>query len=145
PIQHEGSGSRAAAGERASQASMPGRSEDYRRADAVRQLLPRPRRHERSEDSEWLKPLVKSPRLKLVSGLPNATETHPAPGNKPPPSVLWTERFKPKKNDPVYTLMDQVWLSPALAAKLQAAFIGRRTKMAGDGSDHDPSWVVLDL
>ena len=41
--------------------------------------------------------------------------------------------------------MDQVWLSPALAPKLKSAFIDRRTKLAGDGSDHDPSWVVLDL
>jgi hypothetical protein len=45
----------------------------------------------------------------------------------------------------VYTLMDQLWLSPALAAKQTAAFIDRRTKVGGDGSDHDPAWVVLDL
>ncbi len=41
--------------------------------------------------------------------------------------------------------MDQVWLSPALAPKLHGAFINRRSKLAGDGSDHDPSWVVLNL
>jgi exonuclease III len=41
--------------------------------------------------------------------------------------------------------MDQVWLSPALAPKLQDAFIGRRSKLGGDGSDHDPSWIVLDI
>jgi hypothetical protein len=35
--------------------------------------------------------------------------------------------------------MDQVWLSPALATKLDSAFIERRTKLGGDGSDHDPS------
>jgi exonuclease III len=41
--------------------------------------------------------------------------------------------------------MDQVWLSPALATKLDGAFIERRTKLGGDGSDHDPSWVVLQI
>lgn len=97
------------------------------------------------EDSEFLKPLVQSTKLKLVSGLADATETQPAPGNTPPPTVLWTERFKASGKDPVYTLMDQVWLSPSLAPKLQTAFINRRSKMGGDGSDHDPSGVVLDF
>jgi hypothetical protein len=41
--------------------------------------------------------------------------------------------------------MDQIWLSAPLAAKQTAAFIERRTKVGGDGSDHDRSWVVLDL
>jgi hypothetical protein len=27
----------------------------------------------------------------------------------------------------------------------QEAFIDLRTRLAGDGSDHDPSWVVIDL
>ena len=34
---------------------------------------------------------------------------------------------------PIYTLMDQVWLSPALAAKQTGAFIERRSKVSGDG------------
>jgi endonuclease/exonuclease/phosphatase family metal-dependent hydrolase len=97
------------------------------------------------EDSAWLKPLVQSTELNLVSGLSHATETRPAPGATRPPTPLWTERFKPRGEPAVYTLMDQVWLSPALAPTLQAAFINRRTKLSGDGSDHDPSWVVLDL
>lgn len=41
--------------------------------------------------------------------------------------------------------MDQVWLSPALALKKSGAFIERRSKLGGDGSDHDPSWVTLEL
>ena len=41
--------------------------------------------------------------------------------------------------------MDQVWLSPALARKQTGAFIERRSKVSGDGSDHDPSWVTLEL
>jgi exonuclease III len=40
--------------------------------------------------------------------------------------------------------MAQIWLSPALAPKLTSAFIERRVKVDGDGSDHDPSWVVLE-
>jgi hypothetical protein len=40
--------------------------------------------------------------------------------------------------------MDQVRLSRALATKLNSAFIERRTKVGGDGSDHDPSWVVVE-
>jgi hypothetical protein len=45
-------------------------------------------------DSEFLAPLTESPKLKLVSGLTNATETRPAPGNSPPPTIFWTERFE---------------------------------------------------
>jgi hypothetical protein len=26
-----------------------------------------------------------------------------------------------------------------------AAFIDRRTRHSGDGSDHDPAWITLDL
>ena len=96
-------------------------------------------------DSEFLAPLTDSQDLKLVSGLAHATETRPAPGSPPPPTIFWTERFKPSGKPAVYTLMDQVWLSPALAPKLKEAFIERRTKLGGHGSDHDPSWVVLDL
>jgi endonuclease/exonuclease/phosphatase family metal-dependent hydrolase len=96
-------------------------------------------------DSEFLAPLTQSPELDLVSGLTNAKETRPSPGTPPPPTKLWTERFKASGKSAVYTLMDQVWLSPALAPSLKSAFIERRTKLGGDGSDHDPSWVVLDL
>jgi endonuclease/exonuclease/phosphatase family metal-dependent hydrolase len=96
-------------------------------------------------DSEFLEPLVGAAKLKLSSGLTNAQETRPGPGSPPPPTTAWTERFKPSGKPAVYTLMDQVWLSEPLASKKTAAFIDRRTKVGGDGSDHDPSWVVLDL
>jgi endonuclease/exonuclease/phosphatase family metal-dependent hydrolase len=96
-------------------------------------------------DSPFLAPLVGDTKLKLSSGLTDAKETRPGPGSPPPPTTMWTERFKASGNPPVYTLMDQVWLSGRLAAKQTAAFIDRRTKVGGDGSDHDPSWVVLDL
>jgi hypothetical protein len=78
-------------------------------------------------------------------GLAEPQETRPSPGDPPPPSPAWTERFKPTGKPPVYTLMDQVWLSPALAPKQTGACIERRTKVSGDGSDHDPAWVILDL
>src|SRR4051794_31687695 len=96
-------------------------------------------------DSSFLAPLVSAAKLKLSSGLGSAQETRPGPGSPPPPTTGWTERFKPSGQPAVYTLMDQVWLSPPLAAKQTAAFIDRRTKVGGDGSDHDPAWVVLDL
>jgi exonuclease III len=96
-------------------------------------------------DSEFMSPLTDSPKLNLVSGLSDAKETRPGPGNPPPPTTAWTERFKPTGKPAEYTLMDQVWLSPSLAPKLTSAFIERRTKLGGDGTDHDPSWVVLDL
>jgi endonuclease/exonuclease/phosphatase family metal-dependent hydrolase len=96
-------------------------------------------------DSDFLAPLAQSSRLNLVSGLSNAKETRPGPGNPPPPTTSWTERFKESGKPAEYTLMDQVWLSPALAPKLKEAFIERRTKLRGNGSDHDPSWVVLEM
>ena len=35
-----------------------------------------------------------SSKLKLVSGLRHVMETGPTPGNPPPPTALWTERYK---------------------------------------------------
>jgi len=90
-------------------------------------------------DSDFMAPLAQSAQLNLTFGLTNPTETRPAPGSPPPPSVAWTERFKPSGKPAVYTLMDQVWLSPAPAAKQTGAFIDRRGKVGGDGSDHDPA------
>lgn len=63
-----------------------------------------------------------------------------------PASVVWTHRFNPPGvAPPVYALFDHIWLSPALAPFLRSAHIDRRTKHGGDGSDHDPAWVVLDI
>jgi exonuclease III len=42
-------------------------------------------------------------------------------------------------------VVDHVWLSPTLAPKQTGSFIDRRTRRTGDGGDHDPAWVVLDL
>lgn len=88
----------------------------------------------------------------LVNGLVDPEETRApkaeTPGQGPgPQSPMWTHRFNPPGPDtpPQYELLDHLWLSPALAPTLQSAHIDRRTKHSGDGSDHDPAWVVLDL
>ncbi|MFN0145781.1 MAG: endonuclease/exonuclease/phosphatase family protein [Dehalococcoidia bacterium] len=96
-------------------------------------------------DSHPLAPFAASS-LGLVNGLADPTETRPAkPDNPPPPSKSWTHRFKESGQPAAYELFDQVWLSPALASKQTGAFIDRRTKHSGDGSDHDPAWVRLSL
>lgn len=96
-------------------------------------------------ETPYLAPLADNPQLKLTLGLTGAEETKPVNCDPPPPTTAWTERYKPSGKPAEYTLMDQVWLSPALASKKSGAFIGRRSKLGGDGSDHDPSWVTLEL
>ena len=84
--------------------------------------------------------------LELVDGLADPQETRPAKADTPPPaSKAWTHRFKESGEPARYELFDQIWLSPSLAPRLEEAFIERRTKHSGDGSDHDPAWVVLDV
>jgi endonuclease/exonuclease/phosphatase family metal-dependent hydrolase len=97
-------------------------------------------------NSPHLKGFVSAPELGLVDGLADPKETRPAKKDTPPPpSKAWTHRFKPSGQPAEYELYDQIWLSSALAQKQQGAFIGRRTKHGGDGSDHDPAWVVLNV
>ena len=97
-------------------------------------------------DSEFLAPLIASGTLNLVNGLEHAQESQPAPHeDPPPPTPLWTERFKPPNQPAEHNLFDQIWLSPALADKLESASIERRKHLGGDGSDHDPAIVTLDL
>lgn len=97
-------------------------------------------------DSEFLQPLTKSPRMKLINGLEHPMETRPTPeSSSPPPGPAWTHRFKESGKPSNYELFDQVWLSAALAKKQTGAFIDRRTKLGGDGSDHDPAWVEVDV
>jgi endonuclease/exonuclease/phosphatase family metal-dependent hydrolase len=96
-------------------------------------------------DSQALKPLADS-NLHLANGLTNPTETRPPKHDDPPPhSSAWTHRFKEAHKPASYELLDQIWLSPALAAKEDGSWIDRRTKNAGDGSDHDPAWVSLGI
>lgn len=87
----------------------------------------------------------------LVNGLEAAVQTRPAKAESRgqgdgPTTTMWTHRYNPPgATPPIYALFDQVWLSKALAPRLLSAHIDRRTKHGGDGSDHDPAWVVLDL
>ena len=81
----------------------------------------------------------------LVNGLAHATETRPAKADHPDaPSPVWTHRYV-RDGVAEHLLFDQIWLSPPLADRLGAAKIDRRTKHGGDGSDHDPAWIELDL
>jgi endonuclease/exonuclease/phosphatase family metal-dependent hydrolase len=82
----------------------------------------------------------------LVDGLATAQPDRPAPNDDPPaPTAPWTHRFKESHQPARYELFDHVWLSPTLAGKATSAGIGRRSKLGGDGSDHDPAWVDLAL
>lgn len=96
--------------------------------------------------SPYLAPLVQAPRLRLVNALSNPTETRPAkPDVPPPPTTAWTHRYKARGRPARYDLFDQIWLSPSLARRQTGAWIHRRKSHTGDGSDHDPTWVRLDL
>ena len=97
-------------------------------------------------DAPTLQPLADSQELHLVNGLAAAKENRPAPQESPPaPSTPWTHRFKESGKPASHELLDQIWLSPALENDLTGAFIDRRKHLTGDGSDHDPAWVTLDL
>lgn len=60
-------------------------------------------------------------------------------------SIPWTHRFKQSRKPAHYQQFDRVWLSQWAAEQRIGAGINRRTKLGGDGSDHDPAWVVLEL
>jgi hypothetical protein len=97
-------------------------------------------------EAETLAPLATSESPQSDERTPEPKETRPAKADVPPPaSTSWTHRFKEANQPARYELFDQIWLSPALASKQSQAWIDRRTKHGGDGSDHDPAWVVLDL
>jgi endonuclease/exonuclease/phosphatase family metal-dependent hydrolase len=97
-------------------------------------------------DSIALAPLTGDTTLKLVDGLAGAVPDRPAPKDTPPaPDRPWSDRFKQPHQPAEYSLLDQIWLGPALADRQTGAGIGRRTHLSGDGSDHDPTWVDLSL
>ncbi len=102
-------------------------------------------------DSPDLAPMLVVDGDALHNGMAAALETRPAKpetsGQGPgPASSMWTHRYNPPgAAPPIYALFDHVWLSKGLAPRLQSAHIDRRTKHGGDGSDHDPAWVVLDV
>lgn len=102
-------------------------------------------------DSEFLAPMRTVNNQPLIDSLKNPSETRPAkaetPGQGPgPQSTAWTHRFNPPGADfPRYELFDHIWASPSLAGKLFNPTIDRRTKLTGDGSDHDPAWIDIDI
>lgn len=98
-------------------------------------------------DAAPLKPMLKIEGNNLVNALVNPVETRPAKAESSghnPVSTSWTHRFI-SNHIPEHHLFDQIWLSPALAPFQSGAFIDRRIHHGGDGSDHDPAWIELDL
>lgn len=99
-------------------------------------------------DALPLQPLLTIEGRTLFNALTSPQETRPpkpeADGHDPP-SPAWTHRYKEPGQPPEHRLFDQIWLSPALAPAFRAAWIDRRSKHGGDGSDHDPAWVEMDL
>lgn len=102
-------------------------------------------------ESPDLAPMLTIDGHMLVNGLDAAIETRPAKpetqGQGPGPATnTWTHRFNPPGPEfPRYEQLDQIWLSERLAPNLVSAHIARRSKHGGDGSDHDPAWIVLDI
>ncbi|MEL6340077.1 MAG: endonuclease/exonuclease/phosphatase family protein [Myxococcota bacterium] len=102
-------------------------------------------------DAAPLQPMLTVDGAPLVNALANASETRPpkeeTEGQGPgPSSPQWTHRFNPPGPEfPRYELLDQIWISDSLAPRLATATIDRRRNHGGDGSDHDPAWIELDL
>lgn len=102
-------------------------------------------------DSEFLAPMRTVNNQPLVNSLENPSETRPAkaetPGQGPGPrSKAWTHRFNPTGQEfPRYELFDHIWVSPSLTGRFLNPTIDRRAKHAGDGSDHDPAWIDIDI
>ena len=102
-------------------------------------------------DSEFLEPMLTVDNQPIVNALANPQETHPpkaeTQGQGPgPQTTAWTHRFNPPGPAfPEYQLFDQIWVSQALSDRLGTAHIDRRQKHGGDGSDHDPAWIEIDI
>jgi len=99
-------------------------------------------------DSAALAPMTTTPALELVDALTAPVEDEPAKDEKPgeaPLSTAWSYRHKATGQPPEHLLYDHIWLSPSLAGKQTGAFVDRRQRHGGDGSDHDPVWIELNL
>lgn len=99
-------------------------------------------------DAVPLKPMRTIENNALFNALQNPTETRPAKpesDGSTPSTTAWTHRFKASGQPAEYSLFDQIWLSPALAGSFTRSTIDRRTKHSGDGSDHDPAWIEMNL
>jgi endonuclease/exonuclease/phosphatase family metal-dependent hydrolase len=101
--------------------------------------------------SPFLAPMLTAGNRPLINTLADPAETRPAkaetPGQGPGPQTsAWTHRFNPPGPEfPQYELFDHIWVSETLAQRFANPTIDRRVNHGGDGSDHDPAWVDLDL
>jgi endonuclease/exonuclease/phosphatase family metal-dependent hydrolase len=99
-------------------------------------------------DAAPLQPLLTVEGQPVCNALANPRETRPPkpePDGHDPQNPSWTYRIKKTGQPPEHKLFDQIWLSPALEPSFRASWIDRRTKHGGDGSDHDPAWVELEV
>jgi len=102
-------------------------------------------------DSEFLTPMLTADNQPLINALQQPQEIRPAKTESTgqgsgPQTKAWTHRFNPPGPElPRYELFDQIWVSQGLAGKFFNPMIDRRTKHGGDGSDHDPAWIDLDV
>ncbi len=98
-----------------------------------------------SPDAPALEPIVNIDNQEMVDGLANPIETREFDaGIGDPVDSRWTHRFR-KGGETHFELLDQIWLSPSLGNRQTGSFIDRRKRAGGDGSDHDPAWVELDI
>jgi len=97
-------------------------------------------------NSKALKPFVKDNELDLINALKNPKEQGSIrPGYDTPDYTAWTYRHKESGVPAEYKLYDQIWLSRGLEDNFKESWINRRYYLTGDGSDHDPAWVVLEF
>jgi endonuclease/exonuclease/phosphatase family metal-dependent hydrolase len=93
-------------------------------------------------DSERLAPF----RAALVDALTAPEERGGSPNyrGREPTTTAWTHRYT-TTGHVEFTLMDQVWLSRALAPQQTGSHVLRRRLLTRDGTDHDPAWVTLSV
>ena len=99
-------------------------------------------------EASTTEPMLTIDRRALFNALADPGETRPPKEERSGPgprSAAWTYRFKESGKPPRYQLLDQIWLSAALQDRLVGATIDRRRTHGGDGSDHDPAWIELNL
>jgi endonuclease/exonuclease/phosphatase family metal-dependent hydrolase len=102
-------------------------------------------------DSQYLSAMLAVDDQSLINTLEDPSETRDAKAETPgqgdgPQTRAWTHRYNPPGPElPEYRLFDHIWVSQALADRFANPMIDRRTKHGGNGSDHDPAWVELDL